>query len=218
MNTRAEVEAGWWWRTETDVSIYDGARPRPKAGSDGTYWQMVERATLSYELIRRAQPKKNLPAYPNLTGDEKGLVNTALGVPDVLITAKGCTPPRERPGDTWSEKLPYHWNLTASDNALKETFAQLIAEQRAKYGLPKPKGMAGRKTRPAAWSWLEIWDRVNHGHVANESERHMLHDAKGAARAALKKLKQRMASGDSLPLFRNLPSLLLLNSKRVSRR
>lgn len=175
-----DIHSAWWWRRIEQLDDFHSAAWR--------YGQ--QRAALAYELARRLYRNQDLPIYLGLTGTEHTLVNALLGVSDlnIVMAARATDRSALRPG--WSDPAPWHWNLRASDNSLKDAFLRYIHQQREKHGIRKPIARPGQKARRAAWAWPELMDLVHFKlkQPVTGTDRESLRKARRAANIAATRL------------------------------
>jgi len=179
-NHHAAIRSAWWWRRLQELDSFHSVAWR----------HGQQRAALAYELARRLYRSQDLPVYLNLTASEHALVNALLGVSDlnVVMAAHISEGAVTRLG--WSDATPWHWNLRASDNSLKDAFLLYIHQQREKHEIRKPIARPGQKARRAAWTWPELMDLVHFKlkHPVTNSDRETLRKARRAANIAANRL------------------------------
>ena len=100
-------------------------------------WKRLgERTAFRYELLRRTLGHKrngeNLPEWPYLGSIDFAWFKGALAS-DRRPVRKLEHPPSI--DSTYSDPIPWRWDLTMNENALKEDFMTMILEERKKHGL-----------------------------------------------------------------------------------
>ena len=179
-NYHAAIRSVWWWRRLQELDSFHSAAWR----------HGQQRAALAYELARRLYRNQDLPVYLNLTASEHALVNALLGVSDLNIVMAAHISDRAATRLGWSDATPWHWNLRASDNSLKDAFLLYIHQQREKHGIRKPIARPGQKAGRAAWAWPELMDLVHFKlrHPVTNGDRETLRKARRAANIAATRL------------------------------
>ncbi len=222
-----ELEARWWWRRLAfcDVSPLEHTTDFTKKltlewelkfGQALRYefssWEKrIEVAAWRYELVRRIQPKVELPSWIELPSFTHGFLVPAIGQNLAVCPARiPITPQQQEPG--WSEPMgPCQCDLRLDDTTLCRWFLSWVNNQREKQGLPvtlfpKLSGKrrsynVGNRNRKVSWRWPELMDIHQLGNRAlNNSERPLKTNAKREAEAWAEKALGALKSS-RLPQF-----------------
>jgi hypothetical protein len=151
-----------------------------------------ERVAYRYELLKRTlqhdYPSEELPAWPELGLTDLAWYKGALET-DPRATRKLEHPPSKDP--TYSDPIPWRWDLTKTDNALIQDFLGMILEEKKKKGLVdkylfygKHKGKltlksiskvssrtAGkRNSRRVKWQVIELLDKASSGSLDDQEK------------------------------------------------